>query len=144
MKEQINSLLQSAWCSTYNGVDLNKATESLYSFVQDKIDEVTDSCERQLEEQYQENRRLYDVVDDLEDSVNDLNIQVDGLEYQIAFETKDIESFEEDMEASNLLLVDALEELKLYKDIQSNNPTKYIGLSDLIFRIEEQIIKNGK
>jgi hypothetical protein len=55
-----------------------------------------------------------------------------------------IDSFEEDMEFSSSLLEESLPMLKAYKDIQSNNPLLYQELNTLIFRIEEQIIKNGK
>lgn len=54
------------------------------------------------------------------------------------------DSFEEDMELSNSLLVEVLPELNKYREIHSNNARKRAELNSLIFRIEEQIIKNGK
>lgn len=55
-----------------------------------------------------------------------------------------IDSFEIDMENSNQLLIEAKEELELFKQIHSNNPNKYQSLGLLLFRIDEQIIENGK
>lgn len=123
MRETIFSILQGAWSSTTCSVDLNKATDSIYDYVNKMIDAVTDSCERQLST--------------MEDDIAELK-------YDNAQLTKDAESFELDMEASNDLLQECLPELNRLLEIQSNNPNKYKELNQLMFRIEEQIIKNGK
>lgn len=53
------------------------------------------------------------------------------------------ESFEYDLSSSTKLLIESLEELKVYKDTQSNNPLKKSKLELLISNIETQIKLNN-
>lgn len=67
----------------------------------------------------------------------------DSCERQLRESYNISDSFELNMEESSVLLEEVLPELNSYRTIHSNNPKKYEALGQLIFRIEEQIIKNG-
>lgn len=127
MKQKINSILLQCHSSLVGGIDIAKAVEALDEYFEDEYrklsDRITDSCELQLVERYS-----------IEES----------LEWVIEENEKLIYPFEEDMELSNSLLIEFIPILKAYKDIMSNHPIKHQELSTLLFKVEEQIIKNGK
>lgn len=134
MKQKINSILLQTWSSSLNGVDLTKAVEALDEYFEDEKTRLSDK----LTETYED--RINELEDDLDDSKSTTYYFKEALKESEVI----VESLEEDMELSNDLLVEFIPVIKAYKDIQSNHPIKYQELSTLLFKVEEQIIKNGK